>query len=289
MSKSKIITAIVPTFARLFPLCETIKSVKDALEFSKVEYQIIIVDNNSDRSYIEFVKKVSTDYNCEYIKSNQNGPCHARNLATAKFSDSLYYSFLDDDIYVYLDYFINALEIFHERNEIDIINGRTLNSSPSFTNFVLGPFKDLRNSKSSIDNIWHVSGGNFLAKNIVVNNIKFDENYFGYSYAEDLDYGYRATKFGYKVNYSPKIKMLHFSSKEGRDTNNECLEKIIGFSYFWKKNFNSKYKLFYLVRVFLFILKSSSFDLKLYFKIIYNALNPNIDPKFLFEFKKHKK
>ena len=289
MSESKIITVIIPTFSRRNPLFETITSVKNALDFSNIEYRIVIVDNNIDQLNTDYVITISKNLNCEYIKTNINGPCHARNLATLKFSDSVYYSFLDDDVFVYEDYFTTAIELFNNRSDIDIIIGRTLDSSPSIINFLLGPFKDPRNSKFSIDNLWHVSGGNFFAKNIVVKNIQFDENYTGYSYAEDIDYGYRAKKIGYKANYSPNIKMLHFSSESGRDAINVCLDKIIGFSYFWKKNFNYKFKIYYFIRIIFFVIKSSPINLKIFFEIILQTLDSSKDPKLLFDFKKSKR
>lgn len=288
MSKSKLITAIIPTYGRKNPLLETIKSVIDAFEYAKVDYQIIIVDNNIEKSFSNFAQKVAYDFNCEYLFSNINGPCQARNLAFHNYSSSEFYSFLDDDIYLFSDYYSNALSLINKNNNIDIIVGRTMNSSSSLTSYILGPFMDPRNSKKNKNNIWHVSGGNFFSKSCVLNKILFDENYCGYSYAEDLDFGFRAKKSGFNITYSPAIKMLHFSSNFGRNLDNEVLEKIIGFSYFWKKNFKNKYVFFYLLRILSFLLSLSTFKkLSVFLSIVNTTLKNKTTPESLFRFKNH--
>ena len=287
MSKSKLITAIVPTYGRKNPLLETIKSVIDALQFAKVEYQIIIVDNNTEKSFSNFAKKVANDFNCEYLFSNINGPCQARNLAVFNYRLTEFYSFLDDDIYLYSDYYSNALSLISKDSNIDIIVGRTMNSSASLTSFIFVPFMDPRNSNKFKSNIWHVSGGNFFSKSYVLNKILFDENYFGYSYAEDLDFGFRAKNIGCTIVYSPAIRMLHFSSNLGRNLDKEVLEKIIGFSYFWKKNFKNKYVFFYLLRILSFLSSFASLKkFRIFFIIIKHAMKDRTTPESLFDFKK---
>ncbi len=118
MSKS-IVSIIIPTFKRNPSLKRAINSV---LNQTFREYEIIVVDDNNERSrYRKLNEKLMEDYKDNekvfYIKHQQNLNGAAARNTGIKFSKSKYIAFLDDDdeyLPEKIDFQINMLENLDE-------------------------------------------------------------------------------------------------------------------------------------------------------------------------------
>lgn len=81
-----------------------------------------------------------------------------------------------------------------------------------------------------------LSSGAAIWRRDIFNEFKFDEWFSGYSYLEDLDFGYNVSK-RYKLFVLPEPKFYHYPSKKGRDNGYIFGKKeILNRVYFVKKN-----------------------------------------------------
>lgn len=259
-----MVTCIIPTKYRYEDLIESIESIYNQSGLG--EFEIIVLDSNED---IAISKKIRNycDKKTEikYYKDNFKSPCHARNFA-AKMSSFQYLALLDDDIVLEPNYIITAIK-FIKLEEIDGVNGITTNSvfNKIAPLFYWGDFTDnrIKNIKKPIQT-QYLSSGNCVIKKVIFNDYMFDEFYRGYSFAEDIDFSYRASK-KFKFMIHPNIRMIHKSSPVGRISKEDYHKlKLIGLSYFYFKNIYPKQKVHFLIRMLPIVLSNNFVeDLKL--------------------------
>lgn len=112
------VSVIIPTYNRPFFLKEAIKSV---LYQTFIDFELIIVDDNSSIEIKEKVIDIFSDDRIIYIKNNTNlGGSGARNKG-AEIAKGKYIAFLDDDDIWAKSKLEKQLEVFNQNESIDIV------------------------------------------------------------------------------------------------------------------------------------------------------------------------
>jgi hypothetical protein len=215
---------------RLLSSLETIK---------KLIKEIIIVDNNSLIFNENKIQKISSKIKLIQNKKNY-GFAKAVNQAI-KISKSNYILLLNPDTYLIDDSIINTYNLIINDKKIGVVGGKILNEKRenSYTannkpTFLTGLFeftnlkKIFHNNKYS--NQFWIEKNKIINKPIEVSSLcgaylifrkklknklnLFNEKYF--LYLEDIDFGIKVNKLGYKVVFDPNSQVVHiggFSSK----------------------------------------------------------------------------
>jgi len=191
---------IIPTYNSE----KTIKKCLDSIFSQNGEFDVIIVDNGSKDNTLEMVQK----YSVKLVELNFNyGPSFARNRGVA-LSEGDVIVFLDSDCVVgenFLDYFA---EDFNK--EVDVVQGVYDFEIPK----ELGIYSFTRNSYKvfKLSNIKenYINGLNSycfaIRKDVFVKNRGFDVLRDG---VEDVEFGLRLIKNGYKIFLDRRIKVVH--------------------------------------------------------------------------------
>jgi|TARA_B110000444_G_C18667396_1_gene513598 teichuronic acid biosynthesis glycosyltransferase TuaG len=143
-----IVTIIIPNFNKQEYLAECINSVIDQ---SFIEWNLIIIDDNSTDNSILFLSKLEKNEKIKLIKLKKNkGPSFCRNLGM-RLSATKYVAFLDSDDYWDKDklkdqiYFMTKEKfqitfsdyyIFRENKKQNIINSTNVPSSFGLNTFI---------------------------------------------------------------------------------------------------------------------------------------------------------
>lgn len=225
---------------------------------SKLSFEIIVVDNNSeDGSQLELKKKFSkillieNDYNAGFSVAVNQGvkKCKGKYIFLLN-PDTL---FLEDSLF--------KLFQKNEKNEKvgaigpeliskDGMRQQSFWRDPTLTNTILSiTHLDFLNYKKNYKNskfkegaiVDTLSGGAFFVSREIFNKLNgFDSDLF---WMEDVDFCIRLRKIGYKVYFYPRTRIIHFIGKSAEYNykvaiSNQLLSKI----KFFKKNHSfSKY------------------------------------------------
>jgi len=217
-----LISIIMLSFNRVE---DTIFSIKELYKYTKLPFELIILDNNSDRDQKDLLKKfLKKKKNVKFIESNTNLGCAKGRLIAAKKAKGKYYLFLDNDIVVtpyYLENLIETIEMDEKTVAVcskviypDLtiqFNGGTMIEDDDAEIFNLMDsgklFFDNRLSDISQTCPW-VPGGSTLwrAKDYI--RFPIDERMEG-SY-EDNEVSRRINKAGYNVRNCPRSITIHY-------------------------------------------------------------------------------
>ncbi len=208
-----------------------LESIERAKKDNFILNKIVIVDNASVDSSLEGIDKINLPI--EIIRNPENyGFAKACNIG-AKKAEGDFILFLNPDMLLFEDTFVNLFEYIyeHDKPEIGIYgiqlldeNGniqRTCAKFPNVWNLVVRSLGlDTINSKFSKSyrlNDWNhqetkevdqVIGAFFLVKRKLFEELKgFDERFF--VYFEELDFSKRAHDLGFKTIYVTEAKAYH--------------------------------------------------------------------------------
>lgn len=238
---------------------------------SKINHEIIVVDNASDDGSVEFIREKFPQINLIVNQTNL-GFSKANNVAL-KVSKGKFILLINPDTIVSEDTITEMIEFLNEHPDAGLASCKILNPDGSlqlacrrsfpgpWTSFckvaglsTLFPKSKLfarynltfldENSTYEVDAI---SGSFMMMKRDVYEKVGgFDEQFF--MYGEDLDLCYRIQKNGYKVYYYPGTQIIHY---KGESTKRSSLDETKIFydamHLFVKKHFSS----FYLVEIIL--------------------------------------
>ncbi len=196
-----------------------------------VDYEIILVDNNSTDNTISVIKQIK-DPRIKIIKNTANlGFSKGNNIGASKAKGEFLF-FLNSDM-VLIDNSINLmLEFLSNHPNIGAIGPQFLHpdSSPQASVFPpqtpLNAFKEFflnkpRYSKylpntASPSPVWAISGGALLIKKTLFSKINgWNEKYF--FYFEDLDICRRLRKMDKLIFYFPKTQVIHYHGISGKN------------------------------------------------------------------------
>ncbi len=232
---------------------------------SKIEHEIIVVDNASDDGSVEFIREKFPQIRLIVNQANL-GFSKANNLAL-RTTEGKFILLINPDTIVSENTITKMIEFFNSHYDAGLAGCKILNPDGSlqlacrrsfpgpWTSFCkvtglsnLFPHSKLfarynltyldENSTYEVDAI---SGSFMMMKREVYQTVGgFDEQFF--MYGEDLDFCYRTQKNGYKVYYYPGTQIIHY---KGESTKRSSLDETKYFynamHLFVKKHFSSSF------------------------------------------------
>jgi GT2 family glycosyltransferase len=240
---------------------------------SNLNFEVIVVDNNSRDGTSEFVKEHYPQVRLRTLPKNL-GTAGGNNKGIG-ISKGEFILLLNSDTIVF-DYFLDAMvEVFRKRPEVGMVGCRILNddmtlqSSMCHFHTLLNVFTRIyplhyflpkdkwrglhRYHKSAYEKEteadW-VTGACVMVRKSIIKEIGLkDERYFFYN--DDTDWCFQAKKKGYKVMYTPKGSIIHFGGKSTEKTPVFFMEDAYKSQmYFFKKNY-SLFR-FWLLKIIIF-------------------------------------
>ena len=241
---------------------KAIQSVIDKTE--GIEYEIIVVDNDSRDGSVEELKKTFQD-KITIIESKENlGFGRANNLGI-KQSKGEYIFLLNSDT----ELINNAIKIFYEymeeNKQVGVCGGNlyNINNEPAtsycmykksihsyiywrtvqiisklFAIFNKKKFYCNFNYTNKVKEVGFITGADmFIRKEALDKSGLFDENIF--MYGEDIDLNFRIKECGYLIKSIPQAKIFHLENASFKIDNEENILK----NYRIRKN--SDYKFYY--------------------------------------------
>lgn len=231
------ISVVIPNYNGKHLLEANLPSVLVALQSIQVEYEIIVVDDASSDSSVEFIQQ---DYQeVKLIVNDQNkgfSPTVNKGIFAAKYDLVLA---LNSDVRLSMDYFKEQLKYFEKADTFGVMgkivdhSGKQLQDAAKFPKV---SFKGIKGSYNYIPDVlpvstwlpsFFLSGANALMdrkKFIELNG--FDE-IFAPFYYEDADLGIRAWRVGWKCYFEPEAVCMHELSSTISKLKSEKVKTII--------------------------------------------------------------
>ena len=245
------LSVVIPTKNRKDDLFETLGSVFGQ---SVLPYEVIIIDQSNSKidyaSMCSFANAKNINFKVIYDPKIK-GLTQARNIGLDNMKGDIVL-FLDDDVILDKDYIeqISATYNYNSLDEVLGVGGVIRNSNNNHR--VIG-FEDIFNkgklnhtrkgySDINIDlsHTRYLYGCNMSFDIRKIADLKFDENYTGYSHGEDVDFCYQASKKG-RLILNKKAKVLHKESQVGRVGPQRISNEIYFYWYFLCKNIGFRF------------------------------------------------
>lgn len=217
----------------------------------EADFNIIVFDNQADIEKAKQLKKAFPEIRVIISKKNL-GFGRAHNIVAKKFAppDSRYILFLNNDTIVLKNCLKNAISVLETNKKIALLGALNLDAERKIAtscynnpNFIDELLRLLRiYSLASLIGVSHHYApnwdyqkegfvenvvGSFLLvrKDIFLKVGGFDESFF--AYYEELDLARRIHLAGYKVYYSPDVKIIHLGATQNRsEVNAKTIAKI---------------------------------------------------------------
>lgn len=198
---------IVATLGRSSEVARLFESL---LNQTYKEFEVILVDQNSDHRVFDIYNQYKNQMQIQYIHTDKKGLSHARNLGLKCTLHDIV-AFPDDDCWYAKDTLEKVKDAFANLSA-DVISGQPLN--PDGKLLVRNYLK--KSSPVTIQNVWNaaISISIFLKKS-AVNKIGFFDDKLGvgsgtiFGSGEETDYIVRALESGLNVQYDASIKIIH--------------------------------------------------------------------------------
>jgi len=235
---------------------DCLKSINRSLRASKIQYEIVVADNDSKDGSDELLKKMAGDESNHlvYFQTGENlGFGKGNNFAVKKARGK--YLFLLNSDTVILNNSIEKLYNFYLKNEANIhfigpkLLNRDFTPQPSAcrffsipvifaTLFLRGDYWGLtRFSPMKLQKVDWISGAAILTKKILYEQLRgFDETIF--MYMEEVDLLYRASNLGFKTYIYPSAQIVHLGSASSGGRTFPILQVYKGFLFFYKKHYS---------------------------------------------------
>jgi len=185
---------------------------------SKVKYEnleIIVIDNHSTDGSLEFIKEKYSHIKTIRLDANY-GFAEPNNIA-AKTATGKYLLFLNNDTIVNSDFLEELVKMMNQDPQIAILQSMLLrpngdvDSSGDFID-ALGRAYSSKNRPTSAQYILSARGASMMVrKEIFLKLGGFDKNFF--ASFEDVDIGWRAWLYGYKVSLAPNSIVYHIGGQ----------------------------------------------------------------------------
>lgn len=238
------ISLIICTCNRHSDLQNTLESLENVEVPPHLQWEILVVDNNSTDSTKTVVEDIINKGHgiCRYIFEGQQGKSYALNRGLAEVTGKII-AFIDDDIIVGKEWLITIREEFESDLTLDVLGGRV-----ELYNEKDKPLT-IRNSHKKRQLTRHtfkprfipILGCNMAMRREVVDKVGLFDTQLGpgskkNAVVEDVDFLYRASRVGLRIMYSPSVVVFH---NHGRSLDSE-LDKVrrgylIGRGAFYRK------------------------------------------------------
>ena len=202
---------IIPSFNRIQEIKELMASVEDMQIPEEITMEVVIVDDGSTDSTMEFLSNMETNINLTLLTQANSGPGKARNLGMSKANGD-YFIFIDSDCLVPSNY-LTAVHRHINLNPCDAFGGPD-SYHPSFPpllkaiNFSMTSFigtGGTRGSKRSVGKFYPRSFNMGISRKVY-------ESIGGFStlrHGQDMDYSARIYNAGFKVELIPDAVVFH--------------------------------------------------------------------------------
>lgn len=251
------------TFKRLKQLDGLLKNLAEINYPQNIKTEILIVDNDKEKSAEHVVKKYNNILLLNYIVEENKGLANVRNkaLTTAIELGASHIAFIDDDEVADVNWLINHVEFYNKFEDIYISSGPNYQRfEGNYPDYIINNriFKKLRKKKLNKIKKTCGSGNVFFPLNIVrENNIYFSPE-FNKSGGEDTDFFGRLSNAGYKIGWN--YNAVNYEIVDHTRANLKWILKrayntgrINGYIKF-KDEKNSLKKLFYITKTFVLII-----------------------------------
>lgn len=223
------------------------------------DIEIIVADNGSKDNTVPILKKTKE---IKIVENKKNFGFSKGNNLGVKASVGKYILFLNSDIEVRDNSFLEMIEFMDNNPEIGILGAKLTNidksSQSSCGNFytflnliftLFGADSLMRKNPTKIQKVDWVSGASLMIRRELFNKLKgFDERFF--MYIEDMELCFRVKKMGFLVYFYPNIKLIHKELGSSSNRGFAILNIYRGILYFYKKH---KIFMYPLVRIMLSI------------------------------------
>jgi len=281
---------IIPTKNR----SDQIIGLFNKLILLNLKFNEIIVVDSSDNTHSKKVENECRN-NSFYYYRTRSSTAYQRNFGLKKVKNNYYTMFMDDDVILLDDTFLEMDQCIIKYENNENIGGfgfnqieetkdnfiETLKKSKLIKNFDIYPSIPGKIARSG----WHSKIINLkediladwvftticIYKSAVIRDLKFDETFGEYSYLEDLDFSLNLMKNNKKILLSSKSKFKHPSNIDRSGFRFGVIEILNRYKII-KKHKLSK-KLFYiasLLRFFMSLCKSTSLKKKYFFRSLGN-------------------
>ncbi len=247
----------------------TIKLLKSIIKNTTLDFEVIIVDNNSKKTDFQTLKKFCDGYNgFRLIENEINSGFASGNMLGVHYANSDYYFFINNDTELLNDCSKIMKNYLDEHQDISLctakVNDEDGNFSssyklfPSLTKELLGNSVARKFSKNNFPSnkiklykptlVEVVSGSCMFFRAKTFNEIEgFDKEFF--LYCEEEDISKRVWEHGKKVIFLPEAEIFHASG--GSTQKSLAIEKeyYISYKHLIFKHFN------YLIAIILFTLQ----------------------------------
>lgn len=276
----KDLSVIIASFNTKDITLKCIQLLRVALQKSKLDYEIIVVDNASQDGSKEMLTKLKKDDMLLVLNRENTGYGKANNQGLA-ISQGEYVLYLNSDVYVDNRINFNDLIAYMRKDgqigaltvQVDLSSGsidpashrgfptlwrsfsyfaglEKLFKNVPFLNKLFGGYHLVYLDKQQTHEIDCPTGAFFLAPQGLLKKLKgFDEDFF--MYGEDIDLSFRIKELGYKVIYHPIYRVLHDKYQSGIKKKNDPVwqKKVRGFFYgaiaiFYEKHYAKLYPSF---------------------------------------------
>ena len=244
------------------------KCLESLFKVEYVNFEVIVVDNNSADNTIEFVTKNYPSVIIAKLNSNK-GFAEPNNIA-AKITKGKYLLFLNNDTIVTPDFISEMIKVMENDKTIGICQSLLLKPDGSIDSggdFIdkLGVVYNSKTKSSEIREISSARGASMIIHKKIFEKLGgFDEKFF-LSF-EDVDLGWRTWIVGYRVVLVPNSIVYHYG---GKTISN--LSKIVAFHGFKNQlsmkitNFETKLAV---KNIFLFFIKYGIREMRIWFDYI---------------------
>ncbi|MEM5813218.1 MAG: glycosyltransferase [Candidatus Aenigmatarchaeota archaeon] len=215
------------------------------------QFELIICDQNEDGKLDDVIKKYKNYFSITHLKTPL-GLSKSRNIGL-KFVNGDIIAFPDDDC-VYPKDLLEKIKKLFEKVDVDVLCVRPVNFELKTT---AGKFLNYQTYVSLLQGPFVFCSFTMFMKKKVISEVGvFDENLglgsnSKFQAAEDLDYGLRIIKSGFKVLYMPEIYVYHPEKEKeiGIKELTRAYRYSIATQYVLKKNKIPRYyRYYYLVR-----------------------------------------
>ena len=235
---------------------DCIESINRSLTNTKIEYEIIIVDNDSRDGSVQTLQKIAQNEanHLVYFQTGTNLGFGRGNNFGVKKANGKYILLLNTDTVV-LNRAIEKLFKFYVENEEKVhflgakLLNRDLTPQPSACRFFTLPvvFATLllkgdywgltRTSPNKFCQVDWISGACIMTTKKHYQRLGgFDENIF--MYMEEVDLLYRANKLGLNTFFYPDSQIIHLGSASSNGKTFPILQVYKGFLFFYKKHYS---------------------------------------------------
>lgn len=201
---------VIPTKNNADTLERCLRSIRN-LDFSKDEYEVIIVDGHSTDSTVEIAKKDG----CKVFFEDKGVIGYARDLGV-KHAEGEFIAFTDADCVVEMNWLMELLSYFDDE-KIAAVGGPNITpqDDTEFAKYVgvllsflskVGARYGL--AENRVREVYHNPTCNVIYRKKVLEEI----GGFNYSLVtvDDEELDYRIRKRGYRILYTPLAKVLHY-------------------------------------------------------------------------------